>query len=86
MGGPCLSCWQKRLKLLAASVLPCPALSPLGHECRWLGLAGIILDVHFPLVVYKKLLGLKPTFEVGDAAHGKRCYRLPQDALPSAAA
>jgi len=31
-----------------------------------LGLAiynGVILNVHFPLVVYKKLLGMKPTFE-----------------------
>ena len=31
-------------------------------------LAGVILDVHFPMVVYKKLLGAEPTFDVGGAA------------------
>jgi hypothetical protein len=39
------------------------------------------LDVHFPLVIYKKLLGLKPTFEVSicDA-----WAALPQDTLQAA--
>lgn len=37
-----------------------------------LGLAiynGIILDVHFPLVVYKKLMGVKPTLKDLEEMH-----------------